>query len=271
MRSAAASSVASERERWEAAASPLLVDPRDALWRAHCDKVNAEHFARRIPRVPGGVVLKTDLWDEAMGEGLHPLLAGDGRRVVGIDLVPAIATAAHGRHADLHAFAGDVRALPFADAAFDVIVSNSTLDHFATRAEIAVALRELHRVLRPGGTLLLTLDNLANPVVALRNALPFTLLKRLGVVAYPIGAAYGPHGLERAVRDAGFAVDETSTLLHCPRLPAVVVARQARRDGTPARRARLLSRLAGWERLARWPTRYLTGYYVAITARRSEA
>ena len=38
------------------------------------------------------------------------------------------------------------------EPSFDVVVSNSTLDHFATRGEILVALAELHRVLRPGET-----------------------------------------------------------------------------------------------------------------------
>ncbi len=62
--------------------------------------------------------------------------------------------------------------LPFPDGAFDRVFSNSTLDHFDSRDDIREALRELARVLHPEGELLLTLDNLANPVVRLRNALP---------------------------------------------------------------------------------------------------
>ena len=45
--------------------------------------------------------------------------------------------------------------LPFAEEAFDVIVSTSTLDHFAHRRDIVSSLHELHRVLRPGGEVLL--------------------------------------------------------------------------------------------------------------------
>src|SRR5204863_8026948 len=79
---------------------------------------------------------------------------------------------------DLHSFPTrrssdlDVRALPFADGSFDVVVSTSTLDHFQARADIDTALRELHRVLASDGLAVVTLDNPWNPLVALRNALP---------------------------------------------------------------------------------------------------
>ena len=88
-------------------------------------------------------------------------------------------------------------------SSFDVVVSNSTLDHFETRDEILTSLRGFHRILRPGGRLLLTMDNLANPAVALRNALPYALLRRSKLVAYPIGATAGPGRLRRMLKDAG--------------------------------------------------------------------
>ena len=74
----------------------------------------------------------------------------------------------------------DVRCLPFVDGVFDLVVSNSTLDHFETSREIERAVAEIHRVLAPRGLFILTLDNPANPAVALRNALPFALLHQVG-------------------------------------------------------------------------------------------
>jgi len=55
---------------------------------------------------------------------------------------------------------------------FDTVLSNSTLDHFDGAAQIRVSLAEPARVLRPGGRLLVTLDNPANPLLALSKALP---------------------------------------------------------------------------------------------------
>jgi SAM-dependent methyltransferase len=45
---------------------------------------------------------------------------------------------------------GDAAALPFADGAFDAVISNHSLEHFA---DLRGALREMGRVIRPGGSL----------------------------------------------------------------------------------------------------------------------
>jgi SAM-dependent methyltransferase len=48
---------------------------------------------------------------------------------------------------------GDLTALPFADKAFDAAVSAHAIDHLGSRTERA--LREIRRVLKPGGRFLL--------------------------------------------------------------------------------------------------------------------
>jgi SAM-dependent methyltransferase len=234
----------------------------------HSDATNTTLFARWLPSEPCATVLKTDLFDEAMGSGLYPLLSARGRRVAAIDVAPTVLAAATARYPALLAVEADVRRMPFAGDTFDVVVSNSTLDHFETHDEILASLRDFHRILRPGGRLLLTMDNLANPAVALRNALPYRLLHRLKLVAYPIGATGGPGRLRRMLNESGFEVLETVALLHCPRALSVALARRCERRGTPQATARFLRTASRWERLARWPTRYLTGYFVGIYARK---
>ena len=49
----------------------------------------------------------------------------------------------------------DARAMPFDDAAFDVIVSSLMLHHAGDSADRNQVLREMVRVLKPGGTVLL--------------------------------------------------------------------------------------------------------------------
>ncbi|MEP7207646.1 MAG: class I SAM-dependent methyltransferase [Casimicrobiaceae bacterium] len=256
------------RHEWEAALAPLLGAAGGTLWRAHCDALNARLFLRWLGDARHERLLKTDLYDEAVGEGVYALLAGRAARVVGIDLAANVAVAARKRHATLSAVHTDVRRLPFADGAFDAVVSNSTLDHFATHDEIERALADLHRVLAPHGTLLLTLDNLANPAVALRNALPLAWLRRTGIVPYPVGATYRPGALRRVLGRIGFDVVETSTLMHCPRAPAVARAARLQRHGSASAAKRFLRRLERWEWLGRLPTRFLTGYFVAVLARK---
>jgi SAM-dependent methyltransferase len=253
---------------WDSALESLLSEPAGALWRLHSDATNTTLFARWLPSEPCATVLKTDLFDEAMGSGLYPLLSARARRVAAIDVAPTVLAAATARYPALLAVEADVRRMPFAGDTFDVVVSNSTLDHFETHDEILASLRDFHRILRPGGRLLLTMDNLANPAVALRNALPYRLLHRLKLVAYPIGATGGPGRLRRMLNESGFDVLETVALLHCPRALSVALARRCERRGTPQATARFLRTASRWERLARWPTRYLTGYFVGIYARK---
>jgi ubiquinone/menaquinone biosynthesis C-methylase UbiE len=82
--------------------------------------------------------------------------------LTGVELSPAMLAIARqraadrGREVELHE--GDAEALPFADASFDTVVCTLSL---CTIPDHAKAIAEMHRVLRPGGTLLL-LDHIAS-------------------------------------------------------------------------------------------------------------
>lgn len=251
---------------WEAVSTAWQADHPQALWRAHSDAVNLGWLARSLPAGDLGRVLKTDLFDEAFGDGLYPYLAGRAQAVTGIDLSAGTVAAACRRHTGLQGVQADVRRLPFAGGAFDVVISDSTLDHFESGAEIGAALREIRRVLRPGGILLLTLDNAANPAIALRNALPYRLLHRLGILPYYVGATCGPRRLRAMLQAAGLQVHTVEAILHCPRVLAVPAAGLLHRHGSPRAQRRLLRLLRTWEGLGRCPTRFLTGHFVAAQA-----
>jgi ubiquinone/menaquinone biosynthesis C-methylase UbiE len=112
------------------------------------DRLLAWGAARRADRV----------LDVATGGG-HTALAFAGivRRVVAYDLTePMLAAArAHARTrraANIEFVAGDADALPFRDESFDVVTCRTAAHHFA---DVAAAIRQIHRVLRPGGSLLL--------------------------------------------------------------------------------------------------------------------
>lgn len=252
---------------WTAAAGALLYARAQGLWRAHCDAVNTAVLKPWLNGA-GAAVLKTDAFDEAMGEGLLSLLGGTDARMTVVDVALPFLEVAQGRHPRLLAAAADVRQLPFPDGVFDVVVSNSTLDHFKSLEDVVAGLRETHRVLRPGGRLLLTLDNLANPLVALRNALPFGLTHRLGLVPYYVGATCGPRQLRRLLRETGFEVSAVAALMHCPRVAAVALARMVQRHASARNQERFQRALMGFERLSKWPTRFWTGHFIGVNARK---
>ena len=238
-----------------------------ALWRAHSDAVNLSLLRRWLPDGDLGQVLKTDLFDEAVGGGLVGWLAPRASRTVGVDLAPAVAEAAAARWPAITTAVGDVRYLSFESASFDLVVSNSTLDHFPSFDSVAVALRELARVTKPGGRLVITLDNRQNPVVALRTSKALAgLFRRLGIVPYELGATCGRRRLVGMLEDCGFRVEATEAIMHCPPQLASMFVDWFADGSANDLEARHLRRVLRFEALADWPTRYLTGHFVAASA-----
>lgn len=253
--------VAPRHTSWESAVVDWPKTRGHAFLRLYGDAVNGRLVEAWLPvDPPAERLLKTDLFDEAVGEGLVPLLRARARTMEAVDVSEAVLGAAGRRYPDLVATPADVRALPFADETFDAVVSSSTLDHFESLADVDAGLLELRRVLAPGGRLLLTLDNGSNPVVALRNTLPWRWLAAVKLVPCYVGATCGHEGLLRRLRALGMEVQRTAAVMHVPRVAALALG-----GLWPDARRPLGLVLAG-ERFGRLPTRYLTGQFVAVLA-----
>lgn len=256
-----------ESHYWETVAAAWDANPQ-SLWRAHSDTVNLELLGRWLLDERMKFLLKTDAFDEAFGNGLYPLLRTKAEHTVIMDIAASTLGLGRARHGALRVIRADTRCLPFANEVFDAIVSTSTLDHFHSHADLIASLHEFRRVLRPAGKLFLTLDNQANPIIKLRNALPFRLLHRLGIVPYYVGATYGPRSLGRVLQKVGFDVLEVGAVMHCPRVFAVALARLLAQHARQESQRRFLRFLLTFERLAYWPTRFFTGHFVAVRARK---
>ncbi len=203
------------------------------------------------------------MFDEAAGQGLLPSLARRAHLLVGTDLSRLVLGAARARYPEAALVCTDLRELPFG-ARFDGVISNSSLDHFESPEELSASVRELYRVLRPGGLLVLTLDNPQNPLIRLRNAAPAGWLQRLRLIPYRMGVTCDRRGLRTLVERAGFEVLETTAILHFPRvlLAALGSAFQSRSRFCGA----LLEGALRFERLRHSPACYFTGHFVAIKA-----
>lgn len=82
-------------------------------------------------------------------------LEGLGKRVVGVDFAYHFLAMAR-QKGQVRSAQADALALPFPDASFDAIICSETLEHIP---DDRGAVAEIHRVLRPGGLLFLTVPN----------------------------------------------------------------------------------------------------------------
>ena len=106
--------------------------------------------------------------DAGCGDGryLAALAAELPARRAGVDLSERILETARAR-VDADFRQGNLQALPFAEGEFDLVLSSQVIEHVLD-AEAAVA--ELRRVLRTGGTLVISTDNARNYVTRGLNA-----------------------------------------------------------------------------------------------------
>ena len=115
-------------------------------------------FGEWAPRLVAAAELETGMRvvDVACGTGVLSLEAwkavSPGGAVVGIDLNPGMLSVARQKQSDVQWHEGAAEALPFDDDAFDAVLSQFGLMFFADKR---LALREMWRVLRPRGRLVI--------------------------------------------------------------------------------------------------------------------
>lgn len=106
--------------------------------------------AERLTRC--GLVLEA-----GVGEGYGArLLAAASNSVVGLDYDAATAAHAHRRYPEITVVRGNVVGLPFRTASFDAVVSMQVVEHLWDQPGY---IAECARVLRPGGTLVISTPN----------------------------------------------------------------------------------------------------------------
>jgi ubiquinone/menaquinone biosynthesis C-methylase UbiE len=240
------------------------------IWRSYMRKVYGNLIAD-CSEAFAGTGMKTDLFEEAVSE--HAPIRDLANDSIGLDGSLAVVQAAKQRlpaaAKSYRLLVADLRRLPLKSEIVSCILSGSSLDHFATKGEIATSLSELVRVLTPGGVLIITFDNPHNPVVWLRNHLPYNLLHRFGLVPYYVGATYDREEARTQLERLGMSVTHSTCVAHVPRAPFIWLVTLMERFGWQRLNVPLTRMLNKFEKLGDTRTRYRTGYYLALRAVKS--
>jgi ubiquinone/menaquinone biosynthesis C-methylase UbiE len=118
--------------------------------------------------------------DAGCGDGRY-LAALDAElpdRVAGVDISQRILDTARERVARADLRRTTLESLPFADGEFDLVLSSQVIEHVLFPS---TAVRELTRVLRPAGRLVISTDNARNRVSKVVNAPRTVVVRALGL------------------------------------------------------------------------------------------
>ena len=108
--------------------------------------------------VAGGLLLDVGCGTGSLGRHITEA----GYRVVGVDVSPGMLARALERGLE-GAYAAFSAALPFSDDTFDLALTVATLHHLDTPLRVALTIKEMSRVVKPGGFVLIWDHNPLNP------------------------------------------------------------------------------------------------------------
>ena len=135
---------------------------------AHYDNSLPAHVVQHYLRKRGAFIRRHSLPGAALEVGCGTgLLAGRlahwGYAVTGLDPSRGMLAEMSRRHPELTAIAGSGEALPFPEDQFDLTYCVAVLHHVAAPAAVRQTLREMVRVTRPGGRIIVWDHNPRNP------------------------------------------------------------------------------------------------------------
>jgi len=169
-------------------------------------------LTEHVPDLARSAVLKTDLWDEVKNTRILQWVHGQGAAVFGVDISEPTVRQARAAFSDggLRATVADVRSLPYRDGRFDAIYSMGTIEHFR---DPETALREMHRVLRPGGRAVVGVPNRWDPFL---RPLLASALQAARLYGYGYERSFSRRALRRMLEAAGFEVVAETAILFVP-------------------------------------------------------
>jgi SAM-dependent methyltransferase len=207
-------------------------------WASEAGQLRAERRADLLV-ARAGIVEGLNVLEIGCGTGVFTAkLAVTAANLTATDISGELLKKARERAPNVRFQIADAEGMPFAEGVFDGVVGSSILHHLNLEA----ALREICRVLKPGGRLAFAEPNMLNPQVMLQKNIPM-LKKRLGDT--PHETAFLRGHLARTLKENGFREVriEPFDFLH-PSTPALLIS-LVQRVGSFLERVPLCREIAG--------------------------
>lgn len=165
-------------------------------------------------------LLKLDLWNEVNNTKILIWAAQQGADVYGLDISNFTVNSAkkafekHGSKANL--IQSDIRDIKFPSNKFDFVYTMGTIEHIP---DYDKALKEIHRVLKPGGTAIIGVPNKFDPF--LRPVLVW-FLTLFNKYPYAPEKCFSMKELKTAIEKNGLKVTDKTGILFMPGLLRII-------------------------------------------------
>ncbi len=178
----------------------MYAEPKPVAFKRRVDTGEPGARNKAGLRFAADIIDGADMLDVGCWTGAFASLALIRARVLtAVDVEPLALEVARSRMAEVRFIEASALLLPFAESSFDVVTLWDVLEHLPLGSEVAV-LREIARILRPGGYLALSVPN------------DSLLAKALDPMYFPRRHRhYSASDLERMLESAGYTVEREAT------------------------------------------------------------
>lgn len=155
----------------------VIADKPGTIWN-WVSPAGRVRWRRRVAMLSGHITTGMKVLELGCGSGYYTKeLAITGADICAIDISPDLLALAEQkvRSANVTFLRANAYAMEFDNDTFDSVVGSSVLHHL----DVEQALREIHRVLKKGGSMVFTEPNMLNPQIMVQKNIPY-IKERLG-------------------------------------------------------------------------------------------
>jgi len=189
-----------ERIRREAEHGQVILGQNEANWgwQSAAGQIRKQRRADFLAEPAAMLGARAAVLEIGCGTGTFTAaLAERFENLIAVDVAEVLLQRARERLPRVRFERRDIHATGYPDAQFDYVVGCSVLHHL----DCPLALREIRRLLKPGGLLRFSEPNLLNPQIFLQKKWPW-LKQRMG--DSPDETAFTPGAMRAMLRSAGF-------------------------------------------------------------------
>lgn len=212
------------------------------------------------------LILKTDSFEESFGsDGILQFFLDRPAKTISLDISPKILNFSKQKlkNRDFLAVATNICEMPFKEATVSLIFSSSTYGYLKN---IKRGLEEVHRILKPDGILLISLNNRSNILFRILTKIYYFL----GFIPFPVSSFYSQKEVKKLLEEAGFTIMYQEPVVHIPPfLNSLIYFLDRSKKFGAQRLSKAIMAVLSWYSNSKLKVKIFTGWYILFKAKKA--